>query len=132
MGCVRQERFEAGERVSARPAADVPCQLWGVLNVTPDSFSDGGKYLTSDAARERVGELVAAGADVIDVGGASSRPKGLVYGAGAAEVDPSEELARVLPAVTYAARELGARVSIDTTRPEVAQAAIEAGATIVN
>ncbi|MET0388271.1 MAG: dihydropteroate synthase, partial [Polyangiales bacterium] len=68
------------------------CQVWAVLNVTPDSFSDGGKYLDSAAALKHAEQLVAHGADVIDVGGASTRPRGATYGAGAVEVSVAEEL----------------------------------------
>ncbi len=108
------------------------CQVWGVLNVTPDSFSDGGQAVTPDDAFAKARRLVGEGADVIDVGGASSRPPGAAYGAGAAAVSVAEELRRVLPVVQRIHRELGARVSIDTVHAEVAQAAIEAGASIVN
>jgi dihydropteroate synthase len=96
-------------------------EVWGVLNVTPDSFSDGGRFLA----------MLADGADVIDVGGASSRPRGATYGSGAAPVTAAEELARVVPVVRALAAQ-GARVSIDTKEPEVAEAALDAGARIVN
>ena len=108
------------------------CQVWAVLNVTPDSFSDGGRYLDPAAALAHASELVAGGADVIDVGGASSRPPGRAYGKGAEIVGVEEELRRVVPVIERVVGELGARVSIDTTRPEVARAALRAGATIVN
>jgi len=108
------------------------CQVWAVLNVTPDSFSDGGRYLDPAAALARARELVAGGADVIDVGGASSRPPGKTYGSGAGVVSVEEELRRVVPVIEQVTAELGARVSIDTTRAEVARAALRAGATIVN
>lgn len=107
------------------------CQLWGVVNVTPDSFSDGGEHLAPERAVEHARRLRADGADVIDVGGASSRPRGALYGEGAAPVAADEELRRILPVVQALARE-GARVSIDTTKAEVARAAIAAGAAIVN
>jgi dihydropteroate synthase len=103
-----------------------------VLNVTPDSFSDGGLYLAPDAAIARAKAMLAEGADVIDIGGASSRPRGATYGEGAAEVSVQLERARVLPVVEVLARELGAVVSVDTTRAEVAEAAMAAGARIVN
>ncbi len=95
----------------------------GVLNVTPDSFSDGGRWLDPDAAVAQGLRMVADGADVIDVGGESTRP-------GAEPVPADEELRRVLPVVEVLASH--ARVSIDTRKPEVAEAAIEAGATLVN
>jgi dihydropteroate synthase len=108
------------------------CQIWGVLNITPDSFSDGGKYLATDAALAQARRLLAEGADVIDVGGASSRPRGRVYGLGADVVSPAQEIERVLPVIELLRQELGARISIDTRRPEVARAAIDAGAVAIN
>ncbi len=95
----------------------------GVLNVTPDSFSDGGRWLDPDAAVAHGLRMVAEGADVVDVGGESTRP-------GAEPVPADEELRRVLPVVEALAPRV--RVSIDTRKPEVAEAAIEAGATLVN
>ena len=98
--------------------------LMGVVNVTPDSFSDGGLYLDADAAVEH-GELLAGeGADILDVGGESTRP-------GAAPVSEEEELRRVVPVVERLAG-VGPRISIDTTKVVVARAALEAGADIVN
>jgi dihydropteroate synthase len=108
------------------------CQLWAVLNVTPDSFSDGGEAVTLETALGKAKRLLADGADVLDVGGASSRPAGKTYGAGALPVSLEEELERVVPVVRALARELGAKISVDTTRAEVAKAALDAGATIVN
>lgn len=96
----------------------------GVLNVTPDSFSDGGRWVTHDSAIEGAREMVAAGAAIIDVGGESTRP-------GAARVDEDEELRRVLPIVRTLAQD-GIAVSIDTMRSEVARKAVAAGAAIVN
>ena len=95
----------------------------GVLNVTPDSFSDGGRFLDPGAAVERGRTMVAEGAQIVDVGGESTRP-------GAAPVSASDELERVIPVVEVLAREV--RVSIDTTKPEVARAAVAAGATLIN
>jgi dihydropteroate synthase len=95
----------------------------GVLNVTPDSFSDGGRYLDPAAAIAHGRRLVAEGAHVIDVGGESSRP-------GADPVAEADELARVLPVIQALAPEV--RVSIDTVKPAVARAAVECGATLVN
>jgi dihydropteroate synthase len=96
----------------------------GVLNVTPDSFSDGGLYATAERAVAHGLDMVAEGADVIDVGGESSRP-------GADPVPLEEELARVVPVVEALAAS-GARVSVDTTKAAVARAALAAGATLVN
>ncbi len=95
----------------------------GVVNVTPDSFSDGGCWADPESAIRHAQLLVSQGADVIDVGGESTRPK-------SDPVSTSEELARVIPVVAALAKSV--RVSIDTMKPDVAAAAIEAGATIVN
>jgi dihydropteroate synthase len=98
----------------------------GVVNVTPDSFSDGGSFLDAGAAVAHARELVAQGADILDVGGESTRP-------GAEPVSSREELRRVLPVLEgIAATGLDARVSIDTSKATVARAAIAAGAVIVN
>jgi len=96
----------------------------GIVNVTPDSFSDGGQFLDPDTAVEHGLELAAEGAAILDVGGASTRP-------GAEPVPAEEELGRALPVVERLAR-AGHRVSIDTTKSEVAEAALAAGATLVN
>jgi dihydropteroate synthase len=96
----------------------------GVVNVTPDSFSDGGRYLEADAAVEHGLALMEEGAAILDVGGESTRP-------GAAPVSEEEELRRVLPVVEPLAA-AGNRVSIDTSKVAVARAALDAGATIVN
>jgi dihydropteroate synthase len=107
-------------------------ELWGVLNVTPDSFSDGGRYLDPRAAIAHGRRLLAEGADVLDVGGESSRPAGQTYGPGFENVPASEEIRRVVPVIEVLAGELAARVAIDTVKPEVAAAALAAGASIVN
>ena len=99
--------------------------VMGVVNVTPDSFSDGGRYFDPGAAIARGLELVADGADVLDVGGESTRP-------GATPVAAADERARVLPVVAELAANAGVPVSIDTTKAAVAAAALEAGATVVN
>jgi len=99
-------------------------KLMGVVNVTPDSFSDGGLYLDPGAAVEHGRELVAAGATILDVGGESTRP-------GAEPVSEDEELRRVVP-VVEGLRGAGAEVSVDTSKASVAAAALAAGATIVN
>ncbi len=96
----------------------------GVVNVTPDSFSDGGLYLDTGEAIDHARRLHSAGADIIDVGGESSRP-------GAAPVDSATERRRVLPVVEALAAE-GVVVSVDTTKPEVAAAAMDSGAEIIN
>jgi dihydropteroate synthase len=108
------------------------CELWAVVNVTPDSFSDGGLFLEHSAAIARGAQLIALGADVLDIGGASSRPPGKTYGAGASDVSIDEELRRVIPVIEGLTTRHGARVSIDTTRAEVAEASLKAGACIVN
>ena len=100
------------------------CQVWAVVNVTPDSFSDGGQFLATEIAVQRALEMVAQGADVIDVGGESTRP-------GAQRVTLEEECARVLP-VVQALVTHGITVSVDTMRAEVAKRVIELGATYIN
>jgi dihydropteroate synthase len=107
------------------------CAVWGILNVTPDSFSDGGRFDSVDRALAHAGAMIEAGADVIDVGGESSRPPGSTYGAGAVRVPLDEELRRVMPVVEALAGR-GVCVSIDTVKSEVARAALAAGARIVN
>ena len=97
--------------------------VMGILNVTPDSFSDGGRWFGTEAAVARGDQLIAEGADIVDVGGESTRP-------GAAEVPLEEELRRVVPVVEALSTRV--RVSIDTTKPEVAEAAVAAGATLIN
>ena len=99
-------------------------QLMGVVNVTPDSFSDGGLYLDPEAAIAHGRELVAAGAEILDVGGESTRP-------GAAVVPAEEELERVVP-VIRGLRDLDCHISVDTSKADVAEAAMDAGAVIVN
>ena len=99
--------------------------VMGILNVTPDSFSDGGHFLDTDAAVARGRQLVAEGADILDVGGESTRP-------GAAPVPPEEELRRVVPVVAELARRTPVPISVDTMKPAVARACLEAGASIVN
>jgi dihydropteroate synthase len=107
-------------------------ELWGVINVTPDSFSDGGQFPDAEAAIAHGKRLLEQGADVLDVGGESSRPAGKAYGDGFVTVSATEEIARVVPVIEQLAGELRARVSIDTVKPEVAEAALSAGACIVN
>jgi dihydropteroate synthase len=100
-------------------------RVMGVLNVTPDSFSDGGDFVTFEAALARARRLIADGADILDIGGESSRP-------GAAPVDAAEEVARVAPLIRAVRAESDIPISIDTMKPEVARAAVEAGATMWN
>ncbi len=107
------------------------CGIWGVLNVTPDSFSDGGKYAETDAAIDRGFLLSRQGAEVIDIGGQSTRPAGKTYGSGYAEVPPEFERDRVVP-VIRALCEQGCVTSVDTNRGLVAEAAVLAGAKIIN
>jgi dihydropteroate synthase len=97
----------------------------GILNVTPDSFSDGGRYAAVDAAIARAREIVAQGGAIIDVGGESTRP-------GAIGVEASVEAARVLPVIEGIAAECDVAISIDTSKPEVMTAAVAAGASIIN
>src|SRR5215510_2905351 len=99
--------------------------IMGVLNVTPDSFSDGGEFLTADKAIERGLQMAVEGAHIIDVGGESTRP-------GSEPVAVDEELRRVIPVIKNLRRKLDVPISIDTSKAEVARAAIEAGASIVN
>ena len=111
--------FAWSEVCGQRPA------VMGIVNVTPDSFSDGGRFLDPDAAVAHGLELARNGADILDVGGESTRP-------GAAPVSDEEELRRVVPVVERLAAEAGVPVSIDTSKASVAAAAIAAGATVVN
>jgi dihydropteroate synthase len=106
--------------------------VMGVLNVTPDSFSDGGRYLSADDAVARALALAEEGADFIDVGGESTRPKGTAYGEGADPVGEEEELRRVIPVIEQITRRSDVPVSIDTYKSSVARAGLSAGAVIVN
>ncbi|MCG8553963.1 MAG: dihydropteroate synthase [Proteobacteria bacterium] len=109
------------------------CEIWGVLNVAPDSFSDGGRYSELGAALEHGRRLLSQGAHVVDVGGQSSRPAGRTYGSGARSVPAEVEAARVVPVVRALVEQSRAvRISVDTTKAEVARQALAAGATIVN
>ena len=99
----------------------------GILNVTPDSFSDGGQLVTVEQALRRATEMIAAGADILDVGGESTRPQG------ASAVSVDEELRRVIPVVESLARDFPTTpISVDTTKSAVAERALDAGAAIVN
>ena len=101
------------------------CHVMGVLNVTPDSFSDGGQFNRPDAALARARQMVSDGATFIDIGGESTRP-------GATPVSVQEELDRVCPVVEAAARELDAVISVDTSAPEVMAEAAKLGAGLIN
>lgn len=99
--------------------------IMGILNVTPDSFSDGGQFLSLDQAVARAEEMVAEGADIIDVGGESTRP-------GGEPVSVDEEIKRVVPVIEALSSRVSTPLSVDTTKSEVARAALDAGAAIVN
>ena len=99
--------------------------LMGIVNVTPDSFSDGGRFLAQEAAVEQALHLAAEGADILDIGGESTRP-------GAEVVSLDEELRRVVPVIEQLARQTNIPISVDTSKAEVAGQALRAGATIVN
>ena len=99
--------------------------IMGILNVTPDSFSDGGKYNSVEAALKQAKKMVAAGAKIIDVGGESTRP-------GYERISDEEEIARVVPVIKALVSEVPAIISIDTYKAAVARAAIEAGAHMIN
>jgi dihydropteroate synthase len=100
-------------------------RVMGILNLTPDSFSDGGAFVDLEAALEHARAMVAVGADLIDVGGESTRP-------GAAEVDCELELRRVIPAIEALARELAVPSPVDASKPQVMAAAVAAGASLIN
>ncbi|MFN6468233.1 MAG: dihydropteroate synthase [Nostoc sp. SerVER01] len=112
---IRGRCFEWGQRT----------YLMGILNVTPDSFSDGGEFNTTSAALVQAQALVAAGADIIDVGGQSTRP-------GAKQITLQEELERVLSVLQVLRPEISVPISVDTTRAAVARASVEAGADMIN
>lgn len=97
----------------------------GIVNVTPDSFSDGGRYLAPEAAVAQGRRLADEGADLLDIGGESTRP-------GAAPVPEAEEIARVVPVIAALAAEVRIPLSVDTMKPAVARAALDAGASIIN
>ncbi|WP_430735767.1 dihydropteroate synthase [Metabacillus halosaccharovorans] len=99
--------------------------IMGILNITPDSFSDGGRYIDIGKAVEHAKEMIRQGADIIDIGGESTRP-------GSTLVTAEEEIKRVIPVIKRLSKEIKVPVSIDTYKAEVAKQAIEAGATIIN
>ena len=100
-------------------------RVMGILNVTPDSFSDGGRFVVPDDALVQAERMIAEGADILDIGGESTRP-------GAAAVSLDEEMARVLPLIERIAAEFDVPVSIDTSKPELMRAAVAAGAAMIN
>ncbi|KHN90378.1 dihydropteroate synthase [Pectobacterium actinidiae] len=105
---------------------DLSCpHIMGILNVTPDSFSDGGKHNKLDTALLHVQEMITAGATLIDIGGESTRP-------GAADVSTEEELSRVVPVVEAIAKRFDVWISVDTSKPEVMTASAQAGAHLIN
>lgn len=106
--------------------------VMGVLNVTPDSFSDGGRWLDPERAVERALVMIAAGADLIDIGAESTRPAGRDYGEGADFVGAAEEIDRLLPVVDLVRAATDRPVSVDTRKGAVARAALDAGADLVN
>jgi len=99
--------------------------IMGVLNVTPDSFSDGGRFIKPQAALDHVRQMISAGADIIDIGGESTRP-------GAQAVSIEEELQRVIPVIEAIRQESEIPVSVDTSKPEVMRQAVAAGASMIN
>ena len=114
--------WRAGERAWEFPRSPL---IMGIVNVTPDSFSDGGQHATTEAAVAHALQLAAEGADLLDIGGESTRP-------GALAVTEAEELARVIPVIEQLANQTDAALSIDTQKPAVAEAALAAGAVVIN
>jgi len=107
--------------------------VMAILNVTPDSFSDGGRFANAKAAEEAGMQFVELGAAILDIGGESTRPRGSSYGEGAREISLKEEIDRVLPVLSSLRRNLPSfPLSIDTRRADVARAALDAGADMVN
>lgn len=99
--------------------------VMGILNVTPDSFSDGGKFYSLDQALNQAETMIAEGADILDIGGESTRPN-------SAQITTAEEIKRVVPAIKEIAKRFDIPISVDTTKAEVAEASLEAGAEIIN
>ena len=119
--------------LDCRPGQPIGAHVMGILNVTPDSFSDGGRYTTTDAALLQTERMLEDGAAIIDVGGESTRPGGRTYGSGAEAVAEERERERVLPIVEAVVSKFPeAIVSIDTYKPAIARDALDAGAHIVN
>lgn len=122
--CVRNIRRDIRCRSFRIPVSRRVCVM-GILNVTPDSFSDGNKFFSTKRAIARAREMAMAGADIIDVGGESTRP-------GAADLSACEESGRVVPVIRHIAKRLKIPISVDTRKSEVAEEAIAAGASIIN
>jgi dihydropteroate synthase len=119
-------------RISMNPPS-APVKIMGILNVTPDSFSDGGNYLDTDRALQHAVQMLDEGADIIDVGGESTRPPGAAYGDGARPITEQEQLDRVIPVIQRLVETRPRiQISIDTSKAQVARAAVEAGAGIIN
>src|SRR2546427_11919521 len=119
---MRKRIWKVGERVFNVSRQGL---IMGVLNVTPDSFADGGNFFAAEKAIEHGVRMAAEGADIIDIGGESSRP-------GAEPVAAGEELRRVIPVIEKLRAKIDVPVSIDTSKSEVASAALDAGASIIN
>ncbi len=119
---IRERLWKIGEQVVDLSRRGM---IMGVLNVTPDSFSDGGRFFDTETAVARGLEMANEGADIIDVGGESTRP-------GAAPVDTKEELRRVIPVIEQLRRKIDKLIAIDTSKCEVAAWALDAGAAIIN
>jgi len=122
---VERDEFTIRFRDGAPLELGLRTRVMGILNLTPDSFSDGGRHERLPAAMEAAARMAEAGVDIIDIGGESTRP-------GAPDVGEAEEADRVLPAIEAVKRQFGARVSIDTTKAAVARQALAAGADLVN
>lgn len=122
-----------GRLLDCRPLPHARPIVMGILNVTPDSFSDGGVFQHPDAALHRMEEMLEEGAEIIDVGGESTRPGGVTYGRGGIAVGAEEESRRVIPVIESGRKRFPeAVISIDTYRADVARRAVEAGATMLN
>jgi dihydropteroate synthase len=135
VGATRPQAFQASSTFHPPPVTSWRCgrhtialdrpRIMGILNITPDSFSDGGQWLDPDAAVRHGVALAAEGADILDVGGESTRP-------GAAAVPADEEARRVVPVIAALVRQVQVPISVDTRKAAVARAALDAGASIVN
>lgn len=123
---VERHARRAPRLVAGRPL------LLGIVNITPDSFSDGGRFLEPERAVEQALRLIDEGADALDLGAESTRPGGGVYGAGASEVPADEEIARLLPVLESLRARTRLPISVDTRKAAVARAALAAGADWIN